>query len=80
MKLNESQEHNDLGIGMNALMVHHEMKYLEGRRAYTGFCRAIRPAGVSLKVTKSSRNEQNEQRKRGSRSYDVCEAAVLKQC
>lgn len=61
--LYESQEYNDLGTGMNAQMVHHEMKYLEGRRAYTGFCRAIRPAAVSLKVMKSSRNEQNGQSK-----------------
>lgn len=31
-----------------------EMRYLEGGWAYTGFCRAVHPAGVSLQVIKSS--------------------------
>ena len=34
--------------------IHGEMQYLEGGWAYTGFCCAVHPAGVSLKFIKSS--------------------------
>lgn len=34
--------------------IHGEMQYLEGGWAYTGFCCAVHPAGVSLQFIKSS--------------------------
>lgn len=45
-----------------------EMQYLEGGWAYTGFCRAVHPAGVSLKFIKSSKCQT---RGRGRSSHSL---------
>lgn len=52
---------NDLGeTDEGRREIRGEMQYLEGGWAYTGFCRAVHPAGVSLKFIKSSNVKREE--------------------
>ena len=55
----KSRKHGRWKVGMkrdwgDGNRVHGEMQYLEGGWAYTGFCCAVHPAGVSLQFIKSS--------------------------
>lgn len=52
--------------------IHGEMQYLEGGWAYTGFCRAVHSAGVSLKFIKSS-NVKRGEGEGAHTPYDMCE-------